>query len=246
VKNVLIVGATSAIAVACARQWTRQDARLFLVGRNYEKLEAVAGDLVVRGASDIFMFKMDVNDISSHPGMLEAATRALVTVDVALIACGTLPNQVACEQDATLTLQEFMTNGASVIALLTLLANHFEQQGRGAIAVITSVAGDRGRPSNYVYGGAKAAVSVFCDGMRARLFRAGASLTDIRPGFVATPMTRDLALPKLLVAQPEPVAKRILTGIERRADVLYVPAFWGLVMTAIRHIPNALFKRMQL
>ena len=175
-----------------------------------------------------------------------AAVLALGVFDIALIAHGTLPDQAACEQDAALTLEEFAKNGTSVIALLTLLAHQFERQHSGSIAVITSVAGDRGRPSNYVYGSAKAAVSVFCEGLRARLFKAGVSLTDIRPGFVATPMTAGLALPAALVAQPEAVAKRILDGVEQRVDVLYVPAFWGLIMLVIRSIPRFIFKRMRL
>ncbi|WP_330970590.1 SDR family NAD(P)-dependent oxidoreductase, partial [Lysobacter sp. A3-1-A15] len=132
------------------------------------------------------------------------------------------------------------------IALLTVLANQFERQRSGAIGVITSVAGDRGRPSNYVYGSAKAAVSVYCEGLRARLFKAGVSLTDIRPGFVATPMTQGLPLPALLVAQPNTIARLIVAGIERRADVLYAPAFWLYLMMIIQGIPRAVFKRMAL
>ena len=108
------------------------------------------------------------------------------------------------------------------------------------------MAGDRGRPSNYVYGSAKAAVSTFCEGLRARLFKSGVSVTDIRPGFVATPMTRDLSLPGVLVAQPDAVGRRIVAGIGRGADILYVPGFWWWVMVVIRCIPRFLFKRMAL
>jgi short-subunit dehydrogenase len=189
---------------------------------------------------------MDATDITAHAAMVEAGIEALGHFDVALIAHGTLPDQAACERDAALTLREFATNGGSVIALLTILANRFEEQRNGAIAVITSVAGDRGRPSNYVYGSAKAAVSVFCEGLRARLFKAGVSLTDIRPGFVATPMTQGLPLPAALVAQPQTVARRIVTGIDRRKDVLYAPAFWAWIMAVIRNIPGFIFKRMKL
>jgi short-subunit dehydrogenase len=245
-KRILIIGATSAIASACARLWAAQGARFFLVGRDARKLEALAGDLSVRGAAATGTWQMDAVDVSAHPAMVEAGVEALGGFDIALIAHGTLPNQPACEGDAALTLREFTTNGTSVIALLTILASLFEQQHGGAIAVITSVAGDRGRPSNYVYGSAKAAVSVFCEGLRARLFRAGVSLTDIRPGFVATPMTQGLPLPAALVAQPEAVARRILAGIEHGKDILYVPAFWALIMGIIRNIPRSVFKRMKL
>lgn len=245
-KRILIIGATSAIAGACAREWAKQGACFFLVGRDSGKLEALAADLRVRATGAVHTWGMDATDVAAHPAMLEVAVQALGGFDVALIAHGVLPDQSACEGDAGLTLREFAANGSSVIALLTALANRFERQHSGAIAVITSVAGDRGRPSNYVYGSAKAAVSVFCEGLRARLFRAGVSLTDIRPGFVATPMIQGLPLPAALVAQPEDVARRIVAGIENRKDVLYVPAFWALIMMIVRNIPRFAFKRMKL
>lgn len=245
-KRILIIGASSAIASACAREWATRGAALFLVGRDAEKLDAIGGDLAVRGAVAVHKHRMDANDVPAHAAMLAAAIAALGAFDIALIAHGTLPDQAACEADPAMTLREFMTNGTSVIALLTALANQFERQGSGAIGVITSVAGDRGRPSNYVYGSAKAAVSVFCEGLRARLFKAGVSLTDIRPGFVATPMTQGLPLPGPLVAQPETVARRIVAGIEGKKDVLYAPAFWALIMMIIRNIPRAVFKRLKL
>jgi short-subunit dehydrogenase len=219
---------------------------LFLVARDSEKLAAIARDLSVRGASAVHTWQMDANDLPAHTDMLKAVVQALGAIDIALIAHGTLPDQKACEADAARALREFTTNASSAIALLTVLANQFEQQRSGAIGVITSVAGDRGRPSNYVYGSAKAAVSVFCEGLRARLYKAGVSLTDIRPGFVATPMTQGLALPAPLVAQPASVARRIVAGIDRKADVLYAPAMWALIMTIIRMIPRAIFKRLKL
>jgi short-subunit dehydrogenase len=245
-KRVLIIGATSAIAHACARIWAREGAALFLVARDAEKLAAQAGDLMVHGAPAVHSFRMEANDTAAHSAMLEAVRQKFSSLDIALICHGTLPDQTAVEKDVALALHEFNTNGLSVIALLLALANRFEQQGRGSLAVITSVAGDRGRPSNYLYGGAKAAVSTLCEGLRARLFKAGVSLTDIRPGFVATPMTEGLPLPRLLVAQPETVAKRIVRGIEKKADVLYTPAFWALIMLIIRCIPRFVFKRMTL
>ena len=245
-KKILIVGATSAIAMACARIWAGQGAALFLVGRNAAKLQSIADDLAVRGAASVHRLQVDANDIAAHRAMIDAATLALGGIDIALIAHGSLPDQAACEADAGRMLEEIATNGTSVLALLTVLANHFERQRSGSIGVITSVAGDRGRPSNYVYGTAKAAVQVFCEGLRARLFRAGVSLTDIRPGFVATPMTQGLKLPGSLVAEPAAVARRITAGIERKVDVLYTPAYWSLIMLVIRSIPRAVFKRLKL
>jgi len=245
-KRILIIGATSGIASACAREWAGRGDSLFLVGRDAGRLEALAADLRVRGSGAVHSHRMDAVEVATHAPMLEACLAQLGGLDAALIAHGTLPDQAACERDPALALREIMTNGSSVIALLSLLANRFEQQRAGSLAVITSVAGDRGRPSNYVYGSAKAAVSVFCEGLRARLFKSGVSLTDIRPGFVATAMTRGLPLPAPLVASPESVARRIVAGIDRRKDVLYTPAFWALIMLVIRCIPGFVFKRLKL
>ncbi len=245
-KKVLIVGATSAIANACARLWAAQGAELFLVGRNTEQLQLIADDLRVRGAARVETHGLDLNHFDAHEGMLQACFALFGTLDVALVAHGTLPDQQACERDVALALQEFSSNGLSVIALLTRLANRFEVQGHGSLAVISSVAGDRGRPSNYLYGSAKAAVSAFCEGLRARLFKAGVHLLTIKPGFVRTPMTQGLKLPGLLLAEPEAVATDILRSIERRASVRYTPWFWWPIMQVIKSIPVLLFKRLSL
>lgn len=251
--NYLIIGANSAIARACCRQWLAtavsggsEAVRFFLVARSADKLEQTAADLLARGARQATCHVLDLADIDAHAKMLEAARTALGSVDVALLAHGTLPDQQACERDIGLTVREFTTNGVSFIALLSLLANDLERQGRGTLAVMTSVAGDRGRPSNYLYGSAKAAVSTFCEGLRARLFKAGVHVMDIRPGFVDTPMTEKLDLPRMLVAKPENVARRIVRGVAGRRDVLYVPAFWTLILLVIRGIPRPIFKRLSL
>lgn len=245
-KRVLIIGATSAIATACARLWAAQGSEFFLVSRNTEKLQQTAADLQARGAKAITMHCMDATDFSAHPAMLESCLTALQQIDIALIAHGTLPDQKACEQDVAVALQEFANNGTSVIALLTLLANQFETQCCGTIAVISSVAGDRGRPSNYLYGTAKAAVSTFCEGLRARLFKVGVYVITIKPGFVDTPMTQGLPLPAALVAKPEKVALCIVAGIERKVSTLYAPGFWALIMLVIKYLPSSVFKRMTL
>ena len=245
-RRILIIGATSAIAVACARRWNRDEARFFLVARDAARLEQVAADLRARNAADVQTFMLDATNLERQAVMLEAAVASLGQIDVALIAHGTLPDQAACERDADLALQQFAINCTSVIALLTRLANTLEAQRSGCLAVITSVAGDRGRPSNYLYGSAKAAISTFCEGLRARLFRSGVHVIDIRPGFVDTPMTRGLPLPGPLVVQPDTVARRIVAGIDRRSDVLYTPVYWMLIMFVVRSIPGFVFKRIRL
>lgn len=245
-KRVLIIGATSAIATACARLWAKDGAEFFLVGRNEEKLEQVSNDLKVHGAAASTIHVLDATDIKAHPAMMEKCVTTLRQIDIALIAHGTLPDQKSCEKDVQLALSELANNATSVIALLTLLGNQLELQRHGALAVISSVAGDRGRPSNYLYGSAKAAVSTFCEGLRARLFKVGVSLTTIKPGFVDTPMTHGLNLPPLLTAQPEKIARSIVKAIKNKTNNLYTPIFWAPIMLIIKYLPNFIFKRINL
>jgi decaprenylphospho-beta-D-erythro-pentofuranosid-2-ulose 2-reductase len=244
-RKVMIIGATSAIAEATARLFAQRGTSLFLVGRNPERLEAICNDLRIRGASLCASECFDLNEIPRHAQLIDDAVAALGGLDTVLIAHGTLPDQKSAQQSVDLTLQEFQTNALSTLSLLTLLANRMEQQGHGCLAVISSVAGDRGRASNYVYGSAKAAVTAFTSGLRQRLHRAGVQVLTIKPGFVDTPMTQ--AFPKgALWAQPEQIAKGILRAIERRQQVVYLPTFWAFVMTIIRHLPEAIFVRLRL
>jgi decaprenylphospho-beta-D-erythro-pentofuranosid-2-ulose 2-reductase len=244
-NNILIVGATSAIAIACARKWLEGETVFYLVGRNGDRLGQVASDLAARGAL-VHTNMLDLNTFDRHSAMLDDCFSKLGRVDIVLVAHGTLPDQPACEQDPKLAIREFSGNGLSVIALLTDLANRMEAQKSGCIAVISSVAGDRGRASNYLYGAAKSAVTVFCSGLRGRLSRSGVQVLTIKPGFVDTPMTQGLALPKLLLATPDKVATDIVKAVDRRRDTLYTPWFWRFIMLIIIHIPNAIFKRMSL
>lgn len=243
--NILVVGAASAIAEATARLFAEAGGALYLVGRKQERLAAVADDLATRGAPTVGYHVMDMCDIDRHAAMLAEAETALGSLDVCLIAHGTLPDQAACQRDVGRTLDELQTNALSTIALLTLLAERFEAQGHGTIAVITSVAGDRGRQSNYVYGTAKAALDTFLEGLRQRLHKAGVRVVTIKPGFVDTPMTATFEK-GMLWAQPATVAKRIHRAIRRGSDVVYVPAFWRLIMLVIRNLPRRLYKAVKL
>ena len=153
--NVLIIGATSAIAEATARIWAEQGHHIYLVARNKERLAAIAADLSVRGAGSVSTSLLDINDLQQHQQLVEKIATDMEVIDVALIAHGTLGEQQACERDFERALAELTTNAISVFSLLTHLANRFEVQNHGTIAVISSVAGDRGRQSNYIYGAAK-------------------------------------------------------------------------------------------
>ncbi|WP_321947711.1 SDR family oxidoreductase [Paraburkholderia sp. J10-1] len=245
-KNILIIGATSAIATACARRWAAQGASFFLVARSAERLQQVADDLRARGAKAATCHALDINDVDQHAAMLARCEAEFGTLDIALVAPGTLPDQAQCQADAAAAMREFNTNVTSIIGLLTPIANLVEAQRHGTIAVISSVAGDRGRPSNYLYGSAKAALTAFCEGLNARLFKAGAHVVTIKPGFVATPMTAGLPLPGPLVVTPDKVAADITRAIEKNRDVLYTPWFWSLIMLIIRSVPRFLFKRASL
>jgi decaprenylphospho-beta-D-erythro-pentofuranosid-2-ulose 2-reductase len=245
VRKVLIMGATSAIAQSTARLLAARADSLYLVGRRADALEAIAADLKVRGAPQVGFEVLDANDLPSLPAMLARATQALAGLDTVLIAHGTLSNQKACEASGELTVQELTTNAISTVVLLTTVAQQFEQHGAGTIAVISSVAGDRGRASNYVYGSAKAMVTAFLSGLRQRLSKCGVSVITIKPGFVDTPMTA--AFPKgALWAQPQAVAAGIVRAIDRSATVVYLPAFWRPIMMIIRAIPERIFSRITL
>ena len=244
-QKILIIGATSAIAEATARRWAARGAALFLVGRKAERLELIAADLRVRGAASVACQAQDACARDAHEAMLCAAEQAMGGLDVALIAHGSLPDQKACEASVELTLQEIDTNALSVIALLTRLATRFEAQGHGSLAVISSVAGDRGRQSNYVYGAAKGMLTLFLQGLRNRLAKKGVHVLTVKPGFVDTPMTASFKKGALW-ASPDAIAQGIVSAIDKKRDVVYLPGFWWLIMTLIRHIPERIFKKLSL
>jgi short-subunit dehydrogenase len=216
-----------------------------LVARNQERLDTLCKDLVIRGAARADCFCTDLNLVDQHPILLDEAVKTLGEIDIVLIAHGTLSNQAQCEQSITLTLAEIHTNALSVMSLLTPLANQFEAQKKGTIAVISSVAGDRGRQSNYVYGSAKAMLTVFLSGLRQRLHSSGVSVLTIKPGFVDTPMT--IAFKKgLLWATPEKVATSIVKACDTKSGVLYVPGFWYFIMAIVQAVPEFIFKKLKL
>jgi decaprenylphospho-beta-D-erythro-pentofuranosid-2-ulose 2-reductase len=245
VRRVLIVGATSGIAGETARAYAAYGARLFLTGRHSGRLEAVAADLRVRGAVQVETAVLEVTDLSSHAGVVEAAFSALGGLDVALIAHGTLPDQRRCEESVAETLKAMEVNFTATVALLTLLANRFEAARQGCIAVITSVAGDRGRQSNYVYGAAKGGLDRFLEGLRNRLFRSGVAVLTITPGFVDTPMTAGLRK-NALFASPRRVGRAIHRAIEARRSVVYIPWFWRPIMFLVTSVPESIFQRLRL
>ncbi len=244
-RKILIFGATSSIAQETARLFAEKGDHFFLVARNSEKLGSVAEDLKVRGAGSVVTCALDATDVDRHQTVIEEATQKLTGLDTVLIAYGTLPDQKACEESFEFAKKEIETNCLSVLSLLTLAANQFEKQKKGTIAVISSVAGDRGRKSNYVYGASKGAVSIFLQGLRNRLYASGVHVLTIKPGFVDTPMTKSFEK-GILWASPEKVARGIYNAIIKKKDVVYLPCFWRFIMLIITSIPEKIFKRLSL
>ena len=244
--KVLIFGATSAIAQAAARLMVARGCDVFAVGRNEQKLGALVADLRVRsGPGQTIGFACaDLDHLEAYEDLFEAAKRKLGTIDVVLIAQGSLPDQRACEAAPEALLAAMHTNATSAIVLASMAAGYIADGG--TIAAIGSVAGDRGRQSNYVYGAAKGMLALFMQGLRNRLAGRGIQVLTIKPGFVDTPMTAGFESKGLLWATPERVAAGIVRAIDRRRDVVYLPWFWGPIMLVIKHIPERVFKRLSL
>jgi short-subunit dehydrogenase len=215
------------------------------VARSRSKLEAVTADLLTRGARGATGFVMDLDDTTHHAQMLAAAAESLGGIDLALLAHGVLGDQAAAQESFLVANSILETNFLAPVSMITWLANYFEARGAGCLAVISSVAGDRGRKSNYVYGASKGALSIFLDGVRNRVDRAGVHVLTIKPGFVATPMTQHLPRGPLF-ARPIVVGRGILRAVEKRKDVVYLPGFWAIIMFIVRSIPGRIFKNMNM
>lgn len=247
-NRILIFGATSAIAQAAARRWVARDCQLFLVGRNAEKLQSLHLDLAVRSgtAQRIHSAQADLDQLDGHEALIQQATLAMGGLDAVLVAHGSLPDQAQCEVSFDATLAALQTNAISVISLSAFVAMQLQAQGRGCLAVITSVAGNRGRQSNYVYGAAKGMASLFLQGLRNRLSPHGISVVEIQPGFVDTPMTAAFNKKGPLWASADQIGAGIVKAMDRGADIVYLPWYWRYIMLVIRSIPERVFKRMKL
>jgi short-subunit dehydrogenase len=242
--RVLVIGATSAVARALAGELAVHGRDLVLAGRDRPELETIAADLAVRHGVATAVCVLDVLDAAGH----EAALGPWLedeTLEGVVVAVGYLGDQRLAEMDLAETRRILDTNFTGCVALLNLVALRLEARGRGFICALSSVAGDRGRQSNYLYGAAKAGLSVYLQGLRNRLHRAGVRVLTVKPGFVDTAMT--FGRPGLfLVASPGRVARSIFRAIEAGRDVVYVPGFWRPLMLAVRSVPERLFKRLRL
>jgi len=243
-KKVIILGATSAMALEVQRLLAQQGCELLLIARSPQRLAELQADLTIRGAKQVFTYSADLASVQQHATIFDYAQRALPDFDTVLLAYGSMLDQSISQSSVDALLQELQINYVSATAILTLFGVDLERRQTGCIAAITSVAGDRGRRSNYVYGSAKGALSLFLQGMRSRLYPAGVSVITIKPGPTQTPMTDHLP-GAARFANSEQVAHDIMRALERRSpDVLYSPKIWRYVMTAVRHVPESIFKRL--
>jgi len=244
-KKIVILGATSAIAQSTARLFAKDGCSFLLVGRDKEKLDSVKRDLITRGAESAEVLAGDLGDCSAVENLFSLVLRSINSVDLLFVAYGSLGDQAKCEKDVQKSIGELETNFLSVVSWLTHFANYFEDKKAGSIAVIGSVAGDRGRKKNYVYGAAKAGLETFLSGLRNRLYSSNVNVLTIKPGFVDTPMTSHL--PKgPLFASSNAVAKAIYEAISAKSDIIYAPWFWRFIMTIICCIPERVFKRLNI
>jgi decaprenylphospho-beta-D-erythro-pentofuranosid-2-ulose 2-reductase len=246
VKKVIVLGATSGIALEVQRQLARRACELLLVARSPERLAALQSDLMARGAAEVLTCSADLSDATQHEAVMEFARDRFPDFDTILLAYGSMRNQKDSESAIAILTEELQVDFVSAAAILGLFAVELERRRTGCIAAITSVAGDRGRRSNYVYGSAKGGLSIFLQGLRSRLYPAGVRVITIKPGPVHTPMTDGLPHAAHF-AHPRQVAGDIVRALERRApDILYTPRIWRYIMTGIKLIPEAIFKRLPL
>lgn len=245
-RGVVLVGATSGMGRAIARRLASEGYRLILAGRQLDELALLAADLELRFGTKNETRPFEALEFDSHADFFEGCVSFFGDSLHGVMLChGEMPDPDRAAREFDVAHRCIEVNYASAVSLLTAASSHLEARGRGWICAISSVAGDRGRPSNYVYGSTKAALGTYLSGLRARLARAGVSVVEVRPGFVDTALT--WGRPGMfIVASPERVADDVMRGIQRDRAVVYTPPFWALIMFVIRSLPDFLFKRMQL
>ncbi len=235
----LIIGATSSVAADVARLWKQSNHELILVARNREKLEALASEL---GPCVVGTKCLDFTDPAAVAAAADELHREFAGFDVALLAHGYLGDQLLSEREFSEAEAQISTNFVSAVAWLIPLSNRMDELGRGHLAVITSVAGDRGRPRNYTYGASKGALSLYLQGLRSRL-HGKVPVTTLKLGPVDTPMTVSHEKNASFVSSPE-AARGIVQAIEKRKGEVYVPGYWRPIMWAVRNMPEPLFQRL--
>lgn len=243
-QNILILGATSSIARSIATIFAARGDQLYLASRDTEELARITNDLKIRYNVPVHYSKFDAEDSSTHLDFWQNTLKTMQHIDGVIVAFGYLGNADALH-NTTMATQIIQNNFAGAVSILNHCANYFEAQKHGFIIGLSSVAGDRGRQSNYIYGAAKAALATYLQGLRNRLYPAGIQVITIKLGFVDTAMT--YGLPGLfLVASPEKAAQKIIKTIGSKQDIAYIPGFWRYIMLIIKTIPEGIFKRLKI
>ncbi len=244
-KRILVLGATSGIAEACIRLWAERGDSLYLVARDADRLAVVAADARTRGAAFVDSAVANLDETAAHAEMLAHAINGLGGLDIAFLALGVLGDQGEAERNFAVANQILQTNFNAPVSLLTWLGSYAAQRKAGTLAVLSSVAGERGRKSNYVYGSSKAGLTAFVDGLRNRIDREGVRVMTIKPGPVKTAMTEGMKGSEKF-ADVEVVAASLVKAIDKGTDVVYVPGIWRVIMCVIRMIPERVFKKLNL
>ena len=242
-KNILILGAKSDIAKALARKYADNGYNLYLAARKVAELKDFASDIRIRHNVEVECLEFDALDYAQHQAFYDNLAQKPLGV---VVAVGYLSKQQQAERDFNQTKKIIDTNYTGVVSILNIIANDFEQKKQGFIIGISSVAGDRGRKTNYLYGSAKAGLSAYLSGLRNRLYKSNVQVLTVKPGFVATKMTENINLPKKLTATPEQVAKDIYKAQKNGKNMLYTKWIWQWIILVIKHIPETLFKKMSI
>ena len=240
---VLIIGAKSDIAKEVAREYAKNGYDLYLAGRNIDEMKDFENDIKIRSKADVKLKEFDITNFESHEQFYNSLEPKPLGV---IVVAGYMAEQKTCENDWSETLNTINVNFTGAVSILNIISNDMEQNKNGFIVGVSSVAGDRGRKANYIYGSRKAAFSAYLSGLRNRLHESGVKVLTVKPGFVATKMTAKLDLPTKLTAQPEDVAKDIFTAQQKGKDILYTKPIWRVIMMIIKIIPEWKFKGMSI
>lgn len=239
----LVLGANSDVAIATAKHYAQNGYHLYLASRNLEVCEKNAADLRLRYPVEVQALAFDARDFNSHSGFYAGLA---IKPQGVIVAFGVMHDQDQAQMDFALAQDMIEANYAGAVSMLEIIAADFEQRQSGFIVGISSVAGDRGRQSNYIYGSTKAAFTTYLAGLRHRLVKSNVSVLTVKPGFVATKMTADLDLPAKLTAQPEQVAQVIYKAVAKKKSVIYIKSIWRLIMLVIMSVPDFVFHKTKL
>lgn len=240
---VLILGAKSDIAKEIAKQYSKNGYSLYLAGRNINELQEFKNDIEIRSNVDVSLKQFDIKNFNEHKEFYDSLNPKPLGV---ILAAGYMAEQKDCQDDFIKTLNSINVNYTGAVSILNIISNDMEKNKNGFIVGLSSVAGDRGRKTNYIYGSAKAGFTAYLSGLRNRLFKSNVKVLTVKPGFVNTKMTKHLDLPVKLTSEPKEVALDIYEAQQKGKDILYTKGVWKFIMLIIKNIPETIFKRMNI